>query len=72
MITEHAETWRWTTGESVTLPFVSVQRIEGEHIALWRDYWDYATLTAAAPDWWMERLMTADLSWLFDATDHAP
>src|SRR4051794_1483744 len=25
VITEHAETWKWPTGESVTLPFVSVQ-----------------------------------------------
>ena len=26
VVTEHAETWRWHTGEEVTLPFVSVPR----------------------------------------------
>lgn len=67
-VTEHAETWHWPTGESVTLPFVSVQRIEGDHILVWRDYWDYQTLWDAAPAAWHERLLTADLWWLHDAT----
>jgi limonene-1,2-epoxide hydrolase len=68
VITEHAETWRWDSGESVTLPFVSVQQVAGEVITVWKDYWDYATLINAAPAAWMDRLANADLSWLFDAT----
>jgi len=27
VVTEHAETWHWHTGEQVTLPFVSVQEL---------------------------------------------
>src|SRR5687767_15077824 len=56
VMTEHAETWRWHTGEQVTLPFVSVQVVDGDVIALWKDYWDYSTLLSAAPQWWQERL----------------
>jgi len=68
VITEHEETWRWASGESVTLPFVSVQRVADGLITLWKDYWDYQTLMNAAPADWQERLATADLSWIFDAT----
>ncbi len=68
VVTEHAETWHWPTGECVTLPFVSVQRVIDGRIILWKDYWDYQTLMNAAPPVWHERLATADLSWLFDAT----
>ena len=67
-VTEHAETWHWPTGESVTLPFVSVQRIQGDHILVWRDYWDYQTLMQAAPQSWHDRLDGADLWWLHDAS----
>jgi limonene-1,2-epoxide hydrolase len=68
VITEHAETWHWPGGESVTLPFVSVQRVVDGTIVLWKDYWDYQTLMNAAPADWQERLATADLSWIYDAT----
>jgi limonene-1,2-epoxide hydrolase len=68
VMTEHAETWHWPTGESVTLPFVSVQRVTDGHIDVWRDYWDYQTLWNAAPAAWHDRLMSADLWWLHDAT----
>lgn len=68
VMVEHAETWRWPTGETVTLPFVSVHRVEGDHVVLWKDYWDYETLRRGAPAGWEERLATADVSWLFDAT----
>lgn len=68
VITEHAETWRWESGESVTLPFVSVQRVADGKIVLWKDYWDYQTLMNAAPAAWHDRLATADLSWVYDAT----
>ena len=71
VVTEHTEVWHWPTGESVTLPFVSVQRVADATILLWRDYWDYTTLTGGAPASWLRRLETADLSWLFDATGMA-
>jgi limonene-1,2-epoxide hydrolase len=68
VVSEHSETWRWESGESVLLPFVSVQHVAGDVIVLWKDYWDYATLINAAPPDWVERLMGSDLSWVFDAT----
>ena len=68
VFTEHAETWRWPSGESVRLPFLSVQRVTRERIVMWKDYWDYQTLMNAAPAAWHERLANADLWWLFDAT----
>jgi limonene-1,2-epoxide hydrolase len=65
---EHHETWTWPTGEVAHLPFVTVHRVVGGRIVLWKDYWDYETLRRAAPPGWEERLLTADTSWLFDAT----
>ncbi|HEY7939918.1 MAG TPA: nuclear transport factor 2 family protein [Acidimicrobiales bacterium] len=69
VVTEHAEHWRWPTGESVTLPFVSVQHVHDGIITLWRDYWDLQTLMTASPASWQDRLATADLSWIHDATE---
>ena len=65
---EHSEQWVWATGESVVLPFVSVHEVSGDKVKLWVDYWDYRTLLDAAPAGWQESLMTADMSWLYDAT----
>lgn len=65
---EHSETWRWPTGETALLRFVTVHRVEGDKITLWKDYWDMSGLTASAPPTWMEELMSADTSWMFDAT----
>ncbi len=56
VITEHTEDWHWHTGESVSLPFVSIQVIENGRIKFWRDYWDLSTLMNGAPQWWLERL----------------
>jgi limonene-1,2-epoxide hydrolase len=56
VVTEHTETWRWRTGESVTLPFVSVQQLRDGRIARWCDYWDLQTLLGAAPAWWIEHI----------------
>ena len=67
VVTEHTETWTWPSGETVTLPFVSVQVVRDGEIVLWKDYWDYQTLMSAAPQSWHDRLATADLSWVFDA-----
>lgn len=68
VVTEHREVWHWETGETASLPFVSVMRVEGPLIALWKDYWDYNTLMQAAPATWQQRLETADLSWVYDAS----
>ncbi|MCK0174105.1 limonene-1,2-epoxide hydrolase family protein [Mycolicibacterium sp. F2034L] len=65
---EHSETWRWQTGETALLRFVTVHRVEDGKITLWKDYWDMSGLTATAPPTWMDELMTADTSWVFDAT----
>ena len=35
---EHSETWRWSTGETAVLQFVSVQRVEDGKVTLWKDY----------------------------------
>ncbi len=57
VVTEHAETWRWHTGEEVTLPFVSVFELHEGTIMRWWDYWDLQTLMNAAPAWWVEHIM---------------
>ena len=57
VITEHAETWHWKTGEQVTLPFVSVHVVRDGTIERWSDYWDLQTLLGAAPAWWIEHIM---------------
>ncbi len=68
VVTEHTETWHWPTGETVTLPFVSVQHVAGDTITLWKDYWDLGTLMNAAPPSWMNQLMGGDMSWMTDVT----
>jgi len=68
VMVEHAETWTWDTGESTTLPFVSVHRVAGDQVVLWKDYWNYGQLMDVAPEAWKERLFGADLWWLHDAT----
>jgi limonene-1,2-epoxide hydrolase len=57
VMTEHTEEWHWGTGESVSLPFVSVHVIRGGKIVSWRDYWDMNTLMNAAPRWWVEHIV---------------
>lgn len=69
VIYEHSETWDWPTGETVRLPFVSVHRVEGDKITLWKDYSDFTTLMSAAPPSYLEGLASVDTSWVFDATD---
>jgi len=65
---EHSETWRWTSGETAVLQFVSVHRVDGGKVTLWKDYWDMGGMTAQAPPTWLQDLATADTSWIFDAT----
>jgi limonene-1,2-epoxide hydrolase len=68
VITEHREVWHWPTGETASLPFVSVMTVVDGLITLWKDYWDYNTLWQAAPESWHQRLLAADLSWAYDAS----
>lgn len=57
VVTEHAETWHWHTGETVRLPFVSVHELRDGRIRRWWDYWDLQTLLNAAPTWWVDHIM---------------
>ncbi|MBK5287748.1 MAG: nuclear transport factor 2 family protein [Acidimicrobiia bacterium] len=57
VITEHSESWYWESGESVTLPFVSVHEIRDGQIVRWHDYFDLSTLLSAAPEAWMTHIM---------------
>jgi limonene-1,2-epoxide hydrolase len=65
---EHSETWTFDTGEVALLPFVTVHKVRDGKVAVWKDYWDLATLQGQAPTDWMDRMAGADLSWHFDAT----
>ena len=65
---EHSETWNWTSGESAVLQFVTVHKVAGGQITLWKDYWDFGALLNHAPADWMQQLQAADMSWMFDAT----
>lgn len=65
---EHSETWTWKTGETALLSFASVLKVVDGKITLWKDYWDMGALTNFAPPSWMDDLMNADMSWIYDAT----
>ncbi|MDT5318186.1 MAG: hypothetical protein QOD88_708 [Mycobacterium sp.] len=65
---EHSETWRWKSGETAVLQFVSVHRVDDGKVTLWKDYWDMGSMNAQAPPSWLEYLSKADTSWVFDAT----
>jgi limonene-1,2-epoxide hydrolase len=56
VITEHTETWHWSTGEHVALPFVTVQELKGGTVMRWWDYWDLGTLMNGAPGWWIDHV----------------
>jgi limonene-1,2-epoxide hydrolase len=65
---EHSETWRWKSGETAALQFVSVHRVDDGKVTLWKDYWDMGSMAAQAPPTWLADLASADTSWIFDAT----
>jgi limonene-1,2-epoxide hydrolase len=65
---EHSEEWRWPTGESATLNFVTVHRVVDGKITLWKDYWDMGALANHAPPNWLDDFANADMSWMFDAS----
>lgn len=59
VVTEHSETWVWDDDHRATLPFVSVMELDAEGaIVRWWDYWDMGTLMNAAPQWWVEHIMS--------------
>lgn len=58
VITEHTEIWHWDDDHSVALPFVSIHTHRGDKIERWVDYWDLQTLLGAAPQWWLDHIMT--------------
>ncbi|HEV7731149.1 MAG TPA: nuclear transport factor 2 family protein [Candidatus Binatia bacterium] len=64
VVTEHTEDWCFAPDHVVSLPFVSIQVIDGGKISLWRDYSNMDTLLSAAPSWWLEHVMQ---SWAADA-----
>jgi len=57
VMTEHIEHWEWPTGETMALNVASVHEIRAGKITSWRDYWDMAVLTAAAPQWWFDHVL---------------
>jgi limonene-1,2-epoxide hydrolase len=59
VITEHTEDWCFAEDHVVSLPFVSIQEIEGGKIRLWRDYSNMETLLSAAPQWWLEHVTSS-------------
>jgi len=65
---EHSETWTFSSGEVVALPFATVHRVRDGKVCLWKDYWDYGAIMNAAPASWVESLATADTSWVYDAS----
>ena len=67
-IYEHSETWTFPTGEQGVLRFVTVHKVVGGKVTVWKDYWDMNSLVAFAPPNHFENLATADTSWVFDAT----
>ena len=56
VVTEHRETWTWDDDHTVTLPFTSVMEVRDGKVARWWDYLDLATLTNAAPAWWLDHI----------------
>jgi len=59
VVTEHTEDWCFADDHVVALPFVSVQEISNGKIRLWRDYSNIDTLLSAAPQWWLDHIMSS-------------
>lgn len=59
VLIEHTETWHFETGEKLVNQFVTVHELADGKIALWRDYWDIATMMQQAPPWWIEAIAKA-------------
>ena len=59
VVTEHVEDWCFAPDHVVSLPFVSVHVIRDGKIVRWSDYSNMDTLISAAPQWWLDHIMTA-------------
>lgn len=57
IVTEHTEDWHFGDGVVVSLPFVSIHRVQDGKFISWKDYWDLQTLMGGAPAWWLEHIM---------------
>jgi limonene-1,2-epoxide hydrolase len=69
VVTEHEEIWTWPSGETVTLPVMSVNVVRDDKIVVWKDYWDFQTLLSGAPPTWLEDVASSDMSWTYDASE---
>lgn len=58
VITEHAEEWHWHTGEHHLVRFCSVMEIRDGKVQRWWDYVDLSQLLNAAPQWWLDHIMS--------------
>ena len=58
VITEHSEEWFWHTGEHHLVRFCSVHEVRNGLVERWWDYVDIGQLTGAAPQWWLEHIMS--------------
>jgi limonene-1,2-epoxide hydrolase len=65
---EHSETWKWSSGETALLRFVTVHKVRDGKITVWKDYWDMGGLTNTAPASWLEDVSAAYTVPMFDAT----
>jgi limonene-1,2-epoxide hydrolase len=65
---EHSETWKFVSGETFVLAFVTVHRVVDGKVTLWKDYWDFGAVANHAPAGWIEGLTSGDMTWIFDAT----
>jgi len=57
VMTEHAEEWRFHTGEVAVVKFVSVHEFRDDKIVRWWDYPDLDALLSNAPKWWLDHIM---------------
>ena len=59
VMTEHAEEWRFHTGEVCVVKFVSVHEFDDDALIVrWWDYPDLDALLNGAPQWWLDHIMT--------------
>lgn len=56
VVTEHAETWTFEEGVTITLRFTSVMDVRDGKVARWWDYLDFGALMSTAPQWWLDHI----------------
>lgn len=56
-ILEHTEWWHFPTDDPpMKLDFVTVHELRDGKVALWRDYWDIATMMGQLPQWFLDEI----------------